>query len=86
MRKLQARQIQNKSTQDFPGGPEVKSPPASAGDTGSSPGPGRPPQATEQLSPRAPTTEPTQLDRSPHSAQLQEGLCSDKDTEQPKKN
>ena len=30
----------NKS-QDFPGGPVVKNPPANAGDTGSIPGPGR---------------------------------------------
>ena len=29
------------STQDFPGGAVVKNPPANAGDTGSSPGPGR---------------------------------------------
>ena len=27
---------------DFPGGPEVKNSPANAGDTGSTPGPGRP--------------------------------------------
>ena len=27
---------------DFPGGTVVKNPPANAGDTGSSPGPGRP--------------------------------------------
>ena len=30
-----------KSTWDFPGGAVVKNPPAKAGDTGSSPGPGR---------------------------------------------
>ena len=29
------------SPQDFPGGAVVKNPPANAGDTGSSPGPGR---------------------------------------------
>ena len=35
----------------------VKGPPASAGNTGSIPGPGRSPQAPEQLSPNATTTE-----------------------------
>ena len=30
-----------KTTQGFPGGSVVKNPPATAGDTGSSPGPGR---------------------------------------------
>ena len=29
------------TARDFPGGAEVKNPPANAGDTGSSPGPGR---------------------------------------------
>ena len=33
--------LQNKNRQDFPGGTVVKNPPANAGDTGSSPGPGR---------------------------------------------
>ena len=33
---------QNKYFEDFPGGAVVKNPPANAGDTGSSPGPGRP--------------------------------------------
>ena len=42
----------------FPGGAVVKNPPANAGDTGSSPGPGRFPHAAEQLSPCATTTEP----------------------------
>ena len=42
---------------DFPGGPAVKSQPAHAGDKGSIPGLGRFPQATEQLSPHAATTE-----------------------------
>ena len=42
----------------FPGGRVVKNPPANAGDTGSSPGPGRFPHAAEQLSPCATTTEP----------------------------
>ena len=36
---------------DFPCGAVVKNPPANAGDTGSSPGPGRPPHAAAQLSP-----------------------------------
>ena len=31
----------NKDNEDFPGGAVVKNPPAKAGDTGSSPGPGR---------------------------------------------
>ena len=31
----------NKKLGDFPGGSVVKNPPANAGDTGSSPGPGR---------------------------------------------
>ena len=43
---------------DFPGGAVVKNPPANAGDTGSIPGPGRPPHAVEQQSPCATTTEP----------------------------
>ena len=42
----------------FPGGAAVKNPPANAGDMGSSPGPGRFPRGTEQLSPCATTTEP----------------------------
>ena len=33
--------IQRHITRDFPGGAVVKNPPANAGDTGSSPGPGR---------------------------------------------
>ena len=46
------------NSRDFPGGTVVKNPPAIAGDTGSSPGPGKIPQAAEQLSPCATTTEP----------------------------
>ena len=42
----------------FPGGAEVGNLPANAGDTGSIPGPGRFPHATEQLSLCATTTEP----------------------------
>ena len=42
----------------FPGGAVVKNPPANAGDTGLSPGPGRLPHATEQLSLCTTTTEP----------------------------
>ena len=44
----------------FPGGAVVKNLPANAGDTGSSPGPGRShtPWAVQQLSPCATTTEP----------------------------
>ena len=33
--------LKEKEMQGFPGGTVVKNPPASAGDTGSSPGPGR---------------------------------------------
>ena len=40
----------------FPGGAVVKNPPANAGDTGSSPGPGRS-HMPQQLSPCATTTE-----------------------------
>ena len=44
---------------DFPGGPVVKNPPPSAGDTGSIPVQGnKVPHATGQLSPSAATTEP----------------------------
>ena len=45
---------------DFPGGAVVKNPPANAGDTGSSPDPGRShsPHVAEQLSPCTTTTEP----------------------------
>ena len=43
----------------FPGGPVVKNPPPSAGDTGSIPVQGnKAPHATGQLSPSASTTEP----------------------------
>ena len=56
--KKQTTQSKNRQKRDFPGGTEVKNPPANAGDTGSSPGPGRFPHATEQLSPCATTTEP----------------------------
>ena len=34
-------ETKNKNATDFPGGAVVKNPPANAGDTGSSPGPGR---------------------------------------------
>ena len=43
---------------DFPGGTVVMNPPANAGGTGSSPGPGKMPHAAEQLSLCATTTEP----------------------------
>ena len=42
----------------FPGGAVLKNPPANAGNTGSSPGPGRIPHDVEQLGPCATTTEP----------------------------
>ena len=45
---------------DFSGGPVVKSLPSNARDMESIPGPGtKIPHAVEQLSPKAPTTEPT---------------------------
>ena len=50
--------IQNSKYWDFPGGAVVKNPPANAGDTGSSPGPGSISHAAEQLSLCATTTEP----------------------------
>ena len=43
---------------DFPGGAVVKNPPANAGDTGSSPGPGRSYMPRSNLSPCTTTTEP----------------------------
>ena len=58
------RQISKLSLLGFPGASVVKNPPASAGDTGSSPGPGRShvPQSSKArvpqlLSPHATTTE-----------------------------
>ena len=54
------------NTWDFPGGTVGKSPPANAGDTGSSPGPGKILHTVEQLSPCATTTEPAL--QSPYSA------------------
>ena len=51
--------IKNPPYRDFPGGPVVGSRPANAGDMGSIPGQGtRIPHTSEQLSPRATTTEP----------------------------
>ena len=38
---LQGKPLLEKSIRGFPGGAVVKNPPASAGDTGLSPGPGR---------------------------------------------
>ena len=46
------------SGRGFPGGSVVKNLPASAGVTGSIPGPGKIPHASEQLSPCATTIEP----------------------------
>ena len=43
---------------DFPGGAVVKNPSANAGDTSSSPGPGRSHMPRMQLSPCATTTQP----------------------------
>ena len=53
---------------DFPDGAVVETPPASAGDTGSSPGPGRSHMAMEQLSLCATTTEA----HAPRARDLQE--------------
>ena len=39
--RLKKNSIKKEWDRDFPGGTVVKNPPASAGDTGSSPGPGR---------------------------------------------
>ena len=50
--------FQESSDRGFPGGAVVKNPPASAGDTGSSPGPGGSHMPAEQPSPCATTTEP----------------------------
>ena len=58
----------HKKNQDFPGGTVVKNPPANAGDTGSSPGRGRFPHATEQLRLCATTTEA----RAPRTHALQQ--------------
>ena len=38
---MDRKQVSRISGRDFPGGAVVKNPPAKAGDTGSSPGPGR---------------------------------------------
>ena len=38
---LKCNQLKSVKFRDFPGGTVVKNPPANAGDTGSSPGPGR---------------------------------------------
>ena len=40
-RTLKTENLNKMGIRDFPGGAVVKNPPASAGDTGSSPGPGR---------------------------------------------
>ena len=54
----QEKALKRKRYRDFPGGAVVKNLPANAGDTGSSPGPGRFPHAVEQLSLCTTTTEP----------------------------
>ena len=48
---------QSRKSWDFPGGTVVENLPAKAGDTGSSPGPGKPPHAAEQQSLCATATE-----------------------------
>ena len=54
--------IEKGGTGGFPGGPVVKNPPSSAGDTGSNPGRGsRIPHATGQLCPWTTTTEAQEL-------------------------
>lgn len=52
--------------EDSPGGAADKTPPASAGDMGSVPGPGKIPRAVEQLGPCTTSTEP--LLRDPRAA------------------
>ena len=66
----------------FPGGAVVKNPPANAGDTGSSPGPGRShmPRTNEAhvpqlLSPRATTTEPVSHNYWAREPQLLKPAC-----------
>ena len=61
----------------------VENPPANAGDTGSSPGPGRSPHATEQLSPCATTTEPVSV--SPRSTTTVESVNENVHTSVPLK-
>ena len=52
------------SNRDVPGGPTVKNPPCSSGDSGSVPGRGtKVPYAKEQLSPRATARESTPLNK-----------------------
>ena len=56
-------EVKKIKTWDFPNGPMVKDPPGNAGDAGWTPGLGtKTPHATEQLSPCAPTTEPSFLE------------------------
>ena len=52
---------------DFPGGAVVKNLPANAGDTGSSPGPGRSHMPRSDLSLCATTTEPSRLEPELHN-------------------
>ena len=63
----------------FPGGPVVKSPPSSAGDTGQVT---KILHATEQLSPHTTTTEP--VHPGAHEPQLEKTMCHNTDPVQPK--
>ena len=51
--------IPGRDEEDSPGGAVDNTPPASAGDMGSVPGPGKIPRAMEQLDPCTTSTEPT---------------------------
>ena len=62
----------SKTLTDFPGGAEDRDLLAKAGDTKLDPQPGKIPRATEQLSPRATTTEPVLCNKRSH--------CSEKPT------
>ena len=56
---MNTKEFKNVSSRDFPGGPVVKNSPSNAGDVGLIPGRGtKIPQAAEQLSLFAATTEP----------------------------
>ena len=59
------------SNRDIPGGPMVKNPPCSSGDSGSVPGRGtKIPYATGQLSQPAPTAEPESCNKTSRVMQM----------------
>ena len=84
------REDDKKSTEEFPGDPMVKNPPASAGDKVSTPGPG-----ISHINPCTATTEHTSLEpvlcnrshhneESPPLSATRKSLSSNKDPAQPK--